>query len=42
MLEADADFLDKIREKDEWEKDLQPGGKYYFTRHVWILPPSII
>ncbi|KAF5337729.1 hypothetical protein D9611_014528 [Ephemerocybe angulata] len=24
---------DKIREKDEWEKELVPGGKYYFTRN---------
>ncbi|EAU84696.1 aspartyl aminopeptidase [Coprinopsis cinerea okayama7 len=23
----------KIREKDEWEKDVQPGGKYYYTRN---------
>ncbi|KAF8913804.1 aspartyl aminopeptidase [Gymnopilus junonius] len=23
----------KIREKDEWEKTVQPGGKYYFTRN---------
>jgi aspartyl aminopeptidase len=23
----------KIREKDEWEKTIQPGGKYYFTRN---------
>ncbi|EPQ59304.1 peptidase M18, aminopeptidase I [Gloeophyllum trabeum ATCC 11539] len=23
----------KIREKDEWEKDLEAGGKYYFTRN---------
>ncbi|RXW14396.1 hypothetical protein EST38_g11454 [Candolleomyces aberdarensis] len=23
----------KIREKDEWEKDIQPGGKYYFVRN---------
>ncbi|KIM46291.1 hypothetical protein M413DRAFT_441377 [Hebeloma cylindrosporum] len=23
----------KIREKDEWEKALRPGGKYYFTRN---------
>ncbi|KAF6762716.1 aspartyl aminopeptidase [Ephemerocybe angulata] len=23
----------KIREKDEWEKELVPGGKYYFTRN---------
>lgn len=22
----------KIREKEEWEKKIQPGGKYYFTR----------
>lgn len=22
----------QIREKDEWEKNLRPGGKYYFTR----------
>jgi hypothetical protein len=25
-------ILSKIREKDEWEKDVEPGGKYYFTR----------
>ncbi|KZT24430.1 peptidase M18, aminopeptidase I [Neolentinus lepideus HHB14362 ss-1] len=23
----------KIREKDDWEKDLKAGGKYYFTRN---------
>jgi aspartyl aminopeptidase len=23
----------QIREKDEWEKSLSPGGKYYFTRY---------
>ncbi|KAF8165446.1 aspartyl aminopeptidase [Crassisporium funariophilum] len=23
----------KIREKDEWEKTVEPGGKYYFTRN---------
>ncbi|KAH9977979.1 aspartyl aminopeptidase [Lactifluus volemus] len=23
----------KIREKDDWEATLQPGGKYYFTRN---------
>ncbi|KAF5322394.1 hypothetical protein D9619_000448 [Psilocybe cf. subviscida] len=23
----------KIREKDEWENTVQPGGKYYFTRN---------
>ncbi|KAH6915009.1 aspartyl aminopeptidase [Coprinopsis sp. MPI-PUGE-AT-0042] len=23
----------KIKERDEWEKDVQPGGKYYFTRN---------
>ncbi|OBZ76741.1 Aspartyl aminopeptidase [Grifola frondosa] len=23
----------KIREKDEWEKDVKAGGKYYFTRN---------
>jgi len=23
----------KIREKDNWEKNLRPGGKYYFTRN---------
>ncbi|CAA7259665.1 unnamed protein product [Cyclocybe aegerita] len=23
----------KIKEKDEWEKSVQPGGKYYFTRN---------
>jgi aspartyl aminopeptidase len=22
----------KVREKDDWEKDVKPGGKYYFTR----------
>jgi aspartyl aminopeptidase len=27
-----AGFL-KIREKDDWEKELNPGGKYYFTRN---------
>ncbi|KAL0949714.1 hypothetical protein HGRIS_009753 [Hohenbuehelia grisea] len=27
-----AGFL-KIREKDDWEKDLKAGGKYYFTRN---------
>jgi aspartyl aminopeptidase len=23
----------QIREKDDWEKDLKAGGKYYFTRN---------
>ncbi|KAJ8523458.1 hypothetical protein ONZ45_g53 [Pleurotus djamor] len=23
----------KLREKDNWEKDVKPGGKYYFTRN---------
>ncbi|TFK43636.1 aspartyl aminopeptidase [Crucibulum laeve] len=23
----------KIREKDDWEKQVKPGGKYYFTRN---------
>ncbi|KAF8076281.1 aspartyl aminopeptidase [Lyophyllum atratum] len=23
----------KLRETDEWEKDVKPGGKYYFTRN---------
>ena len=22
----------KVRETDEWEKSVKPGGKYYFTR----------
>lgn len=22
----------QIKEKDEWEKNIKPGGKYYFTR----------
>ncbi|KAL1740802.1 peptidase M18, partial [Schizophyllum fasciatum] len=35
----------KIREKDEWEKTVQPGGKYYFTRNqaaliAFTLPKS--
>jgi aspartyl aminopeptidase len=25
--------LIQIREKDEWENNLSPGGKYYFTRY---------
>ncbi len=24
--------LTQILEKDDWEKNAQPGGKYYFTR----------
>ncbi|KAI0750906.1 aspartyl aminopeptidase [Daedaleopsis nitida] len=28
----------KVKEQDEWEKDLKPGGKYYFTR--FVPPPS--
>ncbi|KAF8719143.1 hypothetical protein AX14_011404 [Amanita brunnescens Koide BX004] len=27
----------KIREKDEWEGQIQPGGKYYFTRNQTAL-----
>ncbi|KAG6855097.1 hypothetical protein C0991_006026 [Blastosporella zonata] len=27
-----AGFL-KLHEKDDWEKDIQPGGKYFFTRN---------
>ncbi|KAG5636853.1 hypothetical protein H0H81_006605 [Sphagnurus paluster] len=23
----------KLQEKDEWEKDIKPGGKYFFTRN---------
>ena len=23
----------QIKEKDDWEKDLKAGGKYYFTRN---------
>ncbi|TFK94700.1 aspartyl aminopeptidase [Polyporus arcularius HHB13444] len=23
----------KVKEQDDWEKDLKPGGKYYFTRN---------
>ncbi|TFK76010.1 aspartyl aminopeptidase [Pluteus cervinus] len=35
----------KIREKDDWEKSLNPGGKYYFTRNqaaliAFTLPPN--
>ncbi|KAL1760052.1 peptidase M18 [Schizophyllum commune] len=35
----------KIREKDEWEKTVKPGGKYYFTRNqaaliAFTLPKS--
>ncbi|KII95242.1 hypothetical protein PLICRDRAFT_48205 [Plicaturopsis crispa FD-325 SS-3] len=28
----EAGFL-KVREQDEWEKTLKPGGKYFFTRN---------
>ncbi|EIN10728.1 aspartyl aminopeptidase [Punctularia strigosozonata HHB-11173 SS5] len=27
----------KIKEKDDWEKDLTEGGKYYFTRLVFVV-----
>jgi hypothetical protein len=26
----------QIREKDEWENTLMPGGKYYFTRYAHV------
>ena len=25
---------DQIRETDSWEKNIKPGGKYYFTRSM--------
>ncbi|KZV87984.1 peptidase M18, aminopeptidase I [Exidia glandulosa HHB12029] len=31
-LLEDAGFV-KIREQDEWENDVEPGGSYYFTRN---------
>jgi aspartyl aminopeptidase len=27
-------FLNQVRETDNWEKDIKPGGKYYFTRSI--------
>ncbi|EGO00625.1 hypothetical protein SERLA73DRAFT_178481 [Serpula lacrymans var. lacrymans S7.3] len=29
----EAAGFSKIREKDDWEKNLAPGGRYYFTRN---------
>lgn len=41
-------LLRQIREKDEWENTLRPGGKYYFTRYTygslsaWHVPLSLL
>jgi len=32
-LRLESAGFKKIREKDDWEADLQAGGKYYFTRN---------
>ncbi len=34
-------YSPQIREQDDWEKNLKPGGKYYFTRLVPI-PPYVL
>jgi len=31
-LQAPVSHALQVREMDEWEKTLRPGGKYYFTR----------
>ncbi|KAG1755806.1 peptidase M18 [Suillus lakei] len=39
--EAARRFIAFIREADDWEKTLQPRGKYYFTRSVaFTIPPN--
>lgn len=25
---------EQVRERDDWDKNVKPGGKYYFTRYV--------
>ncbi len=31
---GDRSRRSQVKEQDDWEKDLKPGGKYYFTRLV--------
>ncbi|KAG2146726.1 peptidase M18 [Suillus clintonianus] len=44
-IRLEASGFKKIRETDDWEKTLQPRGKYYFTRNqsslvAFTIPPN--